>query len=295
MAPLLEVAVFSFNRGAWLENCVASVRRNMAQARLRVYDDNSDDPDTLAVLGRLGDIVNRAEPAGQARHGGLYANMQQALDQTQGDFLMFLQDDMQVVRPVGQDDIAGIARIFDSDPRIGFVAPIFMKGARMNRYRGKLTPEPDLRIYRPDPEDAASIAYFDTALAHVARLREAGWRFQPSEAQNVTQARRLFGPMPWLADPFSFFCPEVPIFRNRARTLAARLAPRITGGGVKAFHDIGPEAARTFKTRGLEVWPEAEDFLTPLDRSVRRPFIYKDVKARWWLNALHRLEKALRR
>ncbi len=295
MAPLLEIAVFSFNRGAWLENCVASVRRNVPLARLRVYDDNSDDPDTLTVLGRLGDIVSRAGSAGQGRHGGLYVNMQRALDQAQGDFLMFLQEDMQIVRPVGEDDIAGIARVFDSDPCMGFVAPIFMKGARMNRYRRKLAPEPDLRIYRPDPGAAAPIAYFDTALAHVARLREAGWRFQPSEAQNVTQARRLFGPMPLLADPFSFFCPEVPIFRNRARTLAARLAPRITGGGVKAFHDMGPEAARAFKARRLEVWPVAEDFLTPVDPCVRRPFVYKDVKARWWLNALHRLEKALRR
>jgi len=295
VAPVLEVAIFSFNRGAWLANCVESVQRNIPQARLRIHDDNSDDPHTLAVLAGMADFVVRAGPAGAADHGGLYANMQRALETAQGDFVLFLQDDMQIVRPVAADEIAAIAGIFDSDPRLGFLAPIFMKGERMKRYRRKLTPDDALRLYQPAPHAAPPITYIDTALAHVGRLREAGWRFRPSEAQNVAQALDLFGPMPFLAEPFSFFCPEVPIFRNRRQSLAARLASRIAGEGVKAFHDMTPGAVRAFKTRALNVWPVAEDFLTPTDPRVRRPFVYKDVKARWWLNALHRLEKALRR
>jgi GT2 family glycosyltransferase len=42
--PRLEIAIFSYNRGAYLENCVNSVLRNMPGVHFNVYDDGSDDP-----------------------------------------------------------------------------------------------------------------------------------------------------------------------------------------------------------------------------------------------------------
>ena len=43
---MFEVAIFSYNRGEYLKNCVESVRRNIPDATIRVYDDCSDDPET---------------------------------------------------------------------------------------------------------------------------------------------------------------------------------------------------------------------------------------------------------
>ena len=51
--PSLDVAIFSYNRGAYLKNCVDSLQRNMPWIGWTVYDDGSDEPDTVAYLQSL--------------------------------------------------------------------------------------------------------------------------------------------------------------------------------------------------------------------------------------------------
>jgi glycosyltransferase involved in cell wall biosynthesis len=296
----LTLAIFSYNRGAYLDHCVASARRNMPWAEVVVYDDASEDPETRAVLAALPVPVHRVTKADKGKHGGLYANMQKALDQATTRYLMFLQEDMQIVRPVDAADIATIDRIFAADPARAFTCPLFMKGRRLRRHQRLQVPDEALRCYR-HPEnatvkaDAARLAYYDVSLADVARLRAARWVFQPSEPANITQARALFSDMPMLGDPFAFFCPEVPIFRNRAQSLASRLAARITDPDVKGIVDMTADAVTRLRARALTDWPEAERYLDAENPCVRKPFVYKDVKARWWLNLLYRTERLWRK
>jgi glycosyltransferase involved in cell wall biosynthesis len=296
----LTVAIFSYNRGAYLAHCVASVRRNMPWASVAVYDDASDDPETQAILRDLPVPVQSPAVADKGRHGGLYANMQTALDQATTRYLMFLQEDMQIVRPVDAADLATLDRLFDADPARAFTCPLFMKGRRLRRHQRLQTPDAALRCYR-HPADATAkatarrLAYYDVSLADVARLRAAQWAFQPSERANVAQARRLFSDMPMLGDPFAFFCPEVPIFRNRAQSLASRLAARVTGPDVKGIVDMTADGVASLRARALTDWPEAERYLAARDPRVRKPFVYKDVKARWWLNLLYRAERLWRK
>jgi hypothetical protein len=49
--------------------------------------------------------------AGDDRHGGYYNNMQAALDATQADHLLMLQDDLQVVWPFDSNDLSRIDQI----------------------------------------------------------------------------------------------------------------------------------------------------------------------------------------
>ena len=53
MVDALQFCVFSFNRGRFLEHCVRSIERCAPTAAVHIYDDASDDPDTLAALARL--------------------------------------------------------------------------------------------------------------------------------------------------------------------------------------------------------------------------------------------------
>lgn len=287
----LTVAVFSFNRGAYLENCVASVRRNLPFADLRVYDDTSTDPHTLEVLARLGQAVMRPGQLTNARHGGLYANMAAALADCTTPYLLFLQEDMQVVRPVAATELATIDAIFTENPRRAFVCPNFMKSTSLRRYRSQLTANPGLRAYVGLAVGPKSIAYIDVMVAHVARLREADWTFGPTEGAGALRARRLFGDMPYLGDPFTFYCPEVPIYRNRLQSWSSRIAARLTGADVKAFHDLDAGQTARLRARSLDDWPVAEIWLQPLNPRVRQPFVYKDVKLRWWLNLLNKAER----
>jgi hypothetical protein len=297
---MLDVAIFAFNRPDYLRNCVESVRRNIPGARIRVHDDASDDPAQIAYLESLGAEAVRRTAAEKARHGGLYANMTAALAGAEHEHILMLQDDMQVVRPVGSDDLDRIHALFAADPARAFVGPLFMKAERMRRFRRELCPDRRARAYVSPPghpRDAKHcLSYFDVHLAHVGRLRAAGWVYDAAgEGPIAARARELFGPMPVMADPIAFFCPEVPFFRHRdKKTIAARIAARFVGQGLKAFHDMTPAEVAALKARDLSVWPVAEDFLTPTDPRTRRPFVYKDVKARLWLYALHKIEQRLR-
>jgi Glycosyl transferase family 2 len=296
----LTLAIFSYNRGAYLAHCVASAQRNMPWAKVVVYDDASDDPETLAVLNALPVPVHNVAKGDAGKHGGLYANMQKALDQATTRYLMFLQEDMQIVRPVDAADLVTIDRIFDADPARAFTCPLFMKGRRLARHRRLQVPDAALRCYRLADDVGADaratrLAYYDVSLADVARLRAAAWVFQPSEIANITQARALFSDMPMLGDPFAFFCPEVPIFRNRAQSLSSRLAARISGADVKSITDLTPVQVTALRARPLSDWPKAERYLTPRDPRVRKPFVYKDVKARWWLNLIYLAERVFRK
>lgn len=296
-APRLEIAIFSYNRGAWLARCLASIARHAPGAILRIYDDHSDDPATQEVLAQSGAEVICPPPAGAGKHGGLYANMQRALDHAEGDFLFFLQEDMQLVRPVTDQDMAQIAALFDTDPGRAFLCPVFLKGLRRRRAARLLAPLPDQRAYGP-PEGlnpAQRLAYFDVSIGHVARLRAAGWQFAASEHANVEQARARFSNMAQLADPFAFFCPEVPVFRQRGQTLAARLVARLRGAHPRGFADMSAADIAALTARPLSVLPVAEDFLTPEDPTLRRPFVYKDIRRYGWANLLHKAELALRR
>ncbi|MGR3436827.1 MAG: glycosyltransferase family 2 protein [Shimia sp.] len=283
----LEVAVFSYNRPAYLAQCLASLAAQMPGVPVTVYDDRSDDPAQLRLLEDWGVPVVRPSATEKARHGGLYANMDRALAGTRAEWVLFLQDDMQVVRPFGARDADQVAALFDAVPGRAFVAPWFVKGVRRRRAGRGLRPEGAAGF-------AGYLAYADVSIGHVARLRAAGWRFGPTEAEAEARARATFDGMALMRDPFVFFCPEVPVYRGRARGLSSRLAARVVGTEAKGFAPMPSEAVAALRTRPPSALPVAEDWLTPTDPRTRRPFAYKDVGARWWLRALARIETALR-
>jgi glycosyltransferase involved in cell wall biosynthesis len=293
---MIEVAIFSYNRPDYLKNAIASVHRHMPAARLRIYDDCSDAPEMLDYLLTLGDIVVRRDAPSHDRHGGLYANMNRALSDAECAFLMMMQDDMQVVRPFDAGDLATLDRLFTRNPNRAFVCPMFMKADRKRRFRRELVPDADLRAYLSPTVAAMTskncLSYFDVHIAHVGRLRAAGWQYlAEGEGHIRDRARAQFGAMPMMGDPFLFFCPEVPFFRHREQSIAAGLAGRFVGRDVKSFVDMTESDTAKLKSRDLSVWPFAEDFLTPNDPKVVRPFVYKDVNARLWLYALHKMEQ----
>lgn len=296
---MLEVAIFSYNRVEQLRIAVDSARTNLPGARIRVFDDRSTDPAMLAYLDSLGEMVVPADENLNARHGGLYANMQRAFELAEGRYLLMLQDDVQVVRPVDSMELDEINTIFASDPHCAFLSVLFMRGRRMRRYRRQLAPDPVRNVY--DAPSTLSprnfgrrLAYYDICLWNVERLRAAGWRVLPSEGANAIRARELFSTMPVMKNPFVFFCPEVPFFRHRSQTWAARLAGRFVGRHAKFYHVLTSTEVKRLRSRPMDVWPRAEDFLRPLDPKVVRPFVFKDVQARWWLYALHKIEQAFR-
>lgn len=298
-APRLAVAIFSYNRGAYLQNCVDSLLRNMPGADFTVYDDGSDEPQTVAYLQTLGHRVRHMKSLSDHRHGGYYNNMQAALEACNADFLLMLQDDLQVVRPFVPQDITGIARLFEQCPDAAFLSPLFLKGSKRGYFLQRYQPDDQRRCYRwsADPLEVGKVPrkYADIALLHVARLRQKGWQFAGSEEGNGIQADHSLGDMLQAADPWVFYIPEEPAYRGRVLTFGAKLAAKMAGNGVKAFVDMSPEASEAFAQRPLQQYPFAEDFVNTVDPSVRKPYKFNVYRTRWLPLVLNKLELWWRR
>ena len=297
--PSLDVAIFSYNRGAYLKNCVESLQRNMPGVRFTVFDDGSDEPGTMAYLQSLGENVRHMKSAGEDRHGGYYNNMQAALDATQADYLLMLQDDLQVVRPFAQEDLSRIHQVFEQSPITVFISPLFMKGSKRAYFQQRYQPDAGLRCYRwsADPQESGKVPqkYADIAVLHVARLRQSGWRFAGSEEANGALANTLFGDMVQVAEPWVFYVPEEPAYRGRVLTFGAKLAVKMAGNTVKSFQDMSAQASVTFAQRDLSVYPFAEDFVDTVVPTVRKPYKFNAYRTRWLPLILNKLELLGRR
>jgi len=292
----LEVAIFSYNRGQYLKNCIESITKNLPEVKVTVFDDYSDDPYTVSYLKQLGDKVILGADGKTMRHGNLYKNMQMALDLSSQRFLLFLQDDIQVVRAITTQDINNIDAIF-SDPDIAFLRPQFMKQGDGQRNIGLLTPSEKIRAYIPKDEYKKGTfghSYCDVVLCDINTLKKRGWKFLEGERANQIQAHGMFKYMPFMADSFVFYCPEVPCYRDKKLFLASKLVQNKLEGNISAFKVFSEDKNNKFTHRNINIWPIAEDFLEPTNTGVVRPFVYQDYNKDKWLKILYKLERGLR-
>jgi len=291
--------IFSFNRGQYLQNCVDSIEYCAPFARIAVFDDNSYDEHTQEVLKGIGKKHTVIQPGHQSqrRLGGLYGNMQSALDYAANeDLVCYLQDDTQMVRPLMEADIASINGLFDGDERIGFVSPCFLRGRNRQRDVNSMAFDSDRQIYFRQGTKQSSGQHFSALLImRPARLLAKSWRFARSEPENDRQAAVLFGPMAYLKVPFAMWLPEVPTYRGKRKTLALKIAERQRRSGYFPFRMLTGEEVDKLRVRSPDTLPIAEDFLSCINDEPKKPWAYHPMQDDRWLQKLSSVELALRR
>jgi len=314
---LLDVYIFSFNRGPYLKNCLRSVQGNILpdsdaetgadesvangrDVNLTVIDDNSTEPATLELLNSISSDIKVLQPEAKrkGRHGGLYANMQLALDHArEGSVILFLQDDMQIVRPLDNTDFQYIERYFAYYSQSAFLNPVFLKGQRKRRDKKITRLQVDFPVYYrifPRKKNSRGISYADVVLAHRDRLKRAKWEFLPSEVANAQQAMNKFGRMGFMASPFVMFLPEVPVYRGNNKTFAVRVSEKRKGLEPRAYEPMTSEQVQALRERDLKQLPVAEHYLTTSNPNVKKPFEYSQVNVSPTLRVLHKIELAYR-
>ena len=95
---------------------------------MRIYDDGSDLSEMKNFLFENSDLVGARLKGLDSKHGGLYANMQSALDEAQEDYVLLMQDDTQIVRKMEQEDLEAINRAFEAFPTAAFLSLMFLMG-----------------------------------------------------------------------------------------------------------------------------------------------------------------------
>ena len=287
------VAIFSFNRGEFLQHCVASVEHCMPFAHILIVDDNSTDPQTQTVLADLRlrhDVLQPSDEAPQSKHGGLYANMQRALDHLPPDaILCTLQDDMQVVRPVSAAEFHVLEQDWRATPQTCFIHPAFFKGSE--RQRNGLTLHQNGRYYINQRRNSSVGAWYsDIFIAPVARLREHGWQFGGRESANEALARTQFEPMGHLINPFIAWLPAAPCWRGKRRTWAIRQGERRHRCGFHPFLQMTVQQSAAFCARAVSDLPYAEDYLQLQTDILSRPWVYHPLQGSRWLKWMNSLE-----
>lgn len=293
--------VFSYNRGEFLKNCVASIEQCAPGCDIRIFDDNSSDPETQQILAELAQhhrvITPTAESSEQSKHGGLYANMQAAFAMSPADDLVcFLQDDTQLVRALTRDDIQQIAQFFASAAQPCFVQPAFLHGRNRKKDKPLTRYDAVRRVYFVDRlKNSAGAFYSDICLFRVSDLRAVGWQFVLRESGNERQARERLAQMAYWRDPFVAWLPNVPAFRGRARTLALRLAQHLRRSGFYPLQCMSPEQNRAFVLRADAALPYAEDFLQVRGMRVPQPWNYYPLQGSTLLKLLNSVEVKVRK
>ncbi|RUR28669.1 glycosyltransferase family 2 protein [Vreelandella andesensis] len=295
----LTVCVFSFNRGRYLRNCVESIQRCIPNAAIVIFDDHSDDPETLEYLRLVESScqVITPEKMGSIKHGGLYHNMNVALERFKESRLMcFLQDDTQVVRFVSTDELEEMKSLFEDNPTVGFIHPCFIRGIDLKKRPviPLMAPTPDF-FYREDFGQSAGIHYSDLVVFKPDRLIEAGWDFQQSEPENDKQAKRMFGMMAYMWRPFAMWLPEVPAYRGKKKTLGLRLAERKKKVGFYPFKILTLNEVELVEEQMSPRLPVAEDFLECFPFSPPFPWTYNPLTGLRFLKHVNNFEVAIRR
>lgn len=285
--------VFSFNRGIYLNNCVQSIEKCFPGSKIAVFDDNSNDPQTLKVLEEIDTRHSIIQKKNFGRHhlGGLYANMQNALEYCRNEQLLcFLQDDTQVVRHVSSKEIKDINQIFDQNKQIGFIHPCFLRGINLSRGES-YDYDPSAGVYFRGPTSRSTGRYFSALLiARPSRLKDVGWRFAASEPENSRLAQKCFAPIGYLRDPFAMWLPEVPAYRGKKKTLALKLAEKKRGCGFFPFKIMTTSEADRLLHRNPSVLPVAEDLLACIEKEPPKPWTYNPFTREKGLKLLNKIE-----
>lgn len=295
----MQYCIFSFNRGQFLDNCVESIERCAPGSEIKIFDDNSTDPETQTVLARLARrhsvYTPPTEADGSRKHGGLYANMQIALDSADTQTTCcFLQDDMQLVRPVTASDLLFIEDYFDKNADAGFIYPAFLKGCTRKK-DSEITWYCDKKdVYFVDRfKNSAGAHYSDVFIARAKNLHAVSWKFGTKESHNEQQARQHFAQMPHLRNPFVAYLPNGPAFRGRQQTRALRRAHAQLACGYYPFEYLLGEDLNGFLRRDAKILPYAEDFLTLATAALPEPWVYYPLQGRSLLKHLDRLERKI--
>lgn len=293
--------VFSYNRGQYLANCVRSIETNARSAKIYVFDDGSDDPSTNDVLDAIRqkhDVICPKTTEGSTfLNGGLGQNMQAAIATLPaGAQICFVQDDMQMVRRLDGQDLADIDTYFESDTNAAFLHPAFMKGGNRRRDQ-KISQwsEASGCYHRIGSTQSAGVCFSDVSIARIDRLRAVAWEFEHREKSNEARARKHFGKMGFMRNPFLMWLPNVPAYRGKTRTLALRIGEKWRNSGYYPFVTMSEDERAEFIARGASVLPVAEDFLRLQHGQLPEPWVYYPLERINPLRHLNRLELKARR
>lgn len=293
----MRIFVFSYNRGRYLRNCLVSLHRHApADARVTVIDDGSADPAVQATLQEYAGWCDAvvADTDSRMYLGGLYANMQHALETvTASDPVLFIQDDMQVVRDIGPRDLDHWRRFFDRHPQSFELYGCFIKSKQVTTRRQKFLIEHETPVYFRDPNTSRRAFFSAVGIFRLDRMRNAGWVFEASEGENNARAREHEAYMGLTPYPFMMWLPNAESAKFRHRGLIQRYAEWRAGVGFHPYEPMSHAQVEWLWQRPVDELPVAEHLLAPHGLAAAQDWLFEDATKA--IKPLHRVMKRIKK
>jgi len=261
--------LFSFNRGLFLENCISSIFAMDQDASLTILDDSSYDTFTLDVLSKYSSIctiISSGALSGSARYGGLHANMQLALEdaiQRDIEFPCFIQDDMQLVRPVTQEDEHIVDQFFAANPDSYLLSLSFIRNLSAADFWNKHYIDNTGYAYLRKSSHMYGRANFsDTGCFAARRFVRMITSFEIGEAANSDKSTSRGLVIGRSVFPFMCWLPYPPSFNHRKRSLIWRAIELLGGSGYHNINYLSDGQCKSFMMRSPSDLPVMERYLS---------------------------------
>jgi len=261
----IHIYVFSFNRGRYLENCLKSIQICIPESSITIIDDQSSDGLTLDVLARLSqtcEVVTLEKDKFDDKTGGLYTNMNYAMYDVikrKVKYVLFIQDDMQLVRPVTNSDLQRVDSFFECNSSSVQYYPCFFKSSNM------LNPD----HWQLDESGTAYLqdinlpysGFSAVGIFHVGRFINSFGELNNIERDIDKKARMKGIQKGYAAYPFMMYLPFPISYRNRKRSFLHKFSERLAGAGFYPIQLLeGTQSKRLFDRNPMD-FPFAEEFL----------------------------------
>lgn len=276
----MEIFVFSYNRGEFLRNCLASVRRHAAECPVTVIDDASSDPEVTRVLSEYADSVRVINSANAIRGhyvGGLYPNMNHAVRIARAEHALFIQDDMQIVRDITRADHEHAQRYFARYPRSLELHTCFLKGLQGPASRNDMDIDRSVPAYFRRPEGRGTVHFSAVGLFNVPLITEMGFAFSDFEQKNDERIREAGDRMGISPFPYMMWLPSPRSSKFRFKGPLQRYAEWKTGAGLYPYRSMTTDEVERLRERSLDIKPVAEDWLDPQGMSTRETWYFDDA------------------
>ncbi|MCS3904380.1 glycosyltransferase involved in cell wall biosynthesis [Methylohalomonas lacus] len=272
----IAIYVFSYNRAEYLENCLKSIDTHSYYRDITIIDDVSSDFSTVKLLKKLECgyrvVYSNETSCDHIRYGGLYNNMNWAIGDAQNRKLkrvLFIQDDMQLIRQFGPQEYNDIDHFFRNNRRSVQYYSCFLKSKHRNVDEQSLVPDLSCTAYICNSKFHPGFRFFsDVGVFDIDRFKLNFQYFEGDERDNNLKAINRNLVMGLSMRPFMMWLPFPESHRGKKRSVKHNLIESLGGAG---FHPV--DELEHSKINLLEKkLPFAEDFL-------HSPAI---GQCRWW-------------
>jgi len=269
MKKNMYIYVFSYNRGVLLDNCMKSILKCANDFTVTIVDDQSNDEATINILNKYRDIgIRVVQPddnnTKNYRVGGLHYNMNKVLNEAYKNgikYVLFIQDDMQMIRPIKEKDINNIVNIFKNNDNTVQIMISFMKYKNNIRKISGYKKDVTKLSYKKSLNYEGYNSFTDTGVYDVRKTLKLLGHINRTERKNNELAKERGIQACVYAYPLTMWLPMPITYRSGRRSVVLKIIEKIGGAGFYPWEIMPEKQVNKLFNRNLDKYPIAEDYL----------------------------------